>query len=133
MISLVSEKYGSKILGEKDIESILQQLDRVTLDGSTMTVAQTLSAVHGLVNNLRVVMEGACQLLTNICILLNANSVDEKASTEAIRQTLGESVRCTPTRIILMSASPFTSISNESEQDRTFVPLRDNCFFSYIN
>lgn len=135
MVSLVVEIYARKRLGEKDIESILQRFDRLTLDGSTMTVAQTLGAVYALVNDMRVVMEGAYQFLTNIYTLLNANSVDEKASTDVIRQTLGEFVRCTPARIILTSASPFASISNESEQDRTFVPLRprDGHFSSYIN
>ena len=122
MVSLAAEKYARKILGEKDIESILQRLDRLILDGSMMTVAQTFSAVYGLVNNMRVVMEGAYQLLTNICILLNANSVDEKASTDVIQQTLGGSVGRTPTRIILTSVGPFASISNESEQDRTCAP-----------
>ena len=47
-----------KLLGEKDIESVLQRLDRLTLEESKTTVAQTLDVVYGLVNNMRVVMEG---------------------------------------------------------------------------
>jgi hypothetical protein len=46
-------------LGEKDIESILQRLDRLTLEEFRMTATQTLNVVCGLVNNMQVVMEGA--------------------------------------------------------------------------
>ena len=55
----VPEKYAKKLLGEKDIESVLQRLDRLTLEESRTTVAQTLDVVYGLVNNMQVVMEGA--------------------------------------------------------------------------
>jgi hypothetical protein len=64
------KKYAKKFLGEKDIESVLLRLDRLTLEESKITVAQTLDVVCGLVNNMQVVME------------------DGKASTDDIRQTL---------------------------------------------
>ena len=67
MGSLAAEKYARKVLGEKDIESILQRLDRLTLEESKMTVAQTLGVVYGLVNNMQAVMEGAYHLLIWIC------------------------------------------------------------------
>ena len=67
MDSLAAEKYARRILGEKDIESVLQRLDRLTLEESKITVAQTLGVVHGLVNNMQVVMEGAYHLLVLIC------------------------------------------------------------------
>jgi hypothetical protein len=54
----VAEKYAKKLLGEKDIESVLLRLDRLTLEESKTTVAQTLDVVYSLVNNMRVVMEG---------------------------------------------------------------------------
>jgi hypothetical protein len=54
----VAEKYAKKLLGEKDIESVLQRLDRLTLEESKTTVAQTLDVVYGLVNNIQVVMKG---------------------------------------------------------------------------
>jgi hypothetical protein len=38
---------------------VLQRLDRLTLEESKTTVAQTLDVVYGLVNNMQVVMEGA--------------------------------------------------------------------------
>jgi hypothetical protein len=43
---------------EKNVEAVLQRLDRLTLDEARITTAQTLEIVHGLVRNMRVVMEG---------------------------------------------------------------------------
>jgi hypothetical protein len=54
-----SEKFTKKLLGESEIEPVLQRLDRLTQNEARMTVAQTLGVVHGLVGNIRVVMEGA--------------------------------------------------------------------------
>ncbi|KAN0111248.1 hypothetical protein V8E52_008728 [Russula decolorans] len=67
------KKYAKKCLGEKDIESVLDRLDRLTLEESKITAAETLDVVYSLVNKMQVVME------------------DGKASTDDIRQTLGES------------------------------------------
>jgi hypothetical protein len=52
------EKFAKKFLGERDIEAVLQRLDRLTQDEAKITVAQTLGVVYGLVGNVRVVMEG---------------------------------------------------------------------------
>jgi hypothetical protein len=52
------EKFAKKLLGEGDVEAVLQRLDRLTQDEARMTVAQTLGVVYGLVGNMRVVMEG---------------------------------------------------------------------------
>jgi hypothetical protein len=54
----VAEKYAKKLLGEKDIESVLLRLDRLTFEESKTTAAQTLDVVYSLVNNMQVVMEG---------------------------------------------------------------------------
>ena len=54
-----SEKFAKKLLGDNEIEAVLQKLDRLTQDEARMTVAQTLGVVHGLVGNMKVVMEGA--------------------------------------------------------------------------
>ncbi|KAH9958651.1 hypothetical protein BJV74DRAFT_800005 [Russula compacta] len=70
-------KYAKKLLGERHIELVLQRLDRLNLEESLTTVAQTLDIVYGLVNNMQVVME-----------VRNTNLVDGKASTDAIQQTL---------------------------------------------
>ena len=52
-------KFARKLLGNGEIEAVLGRLDRMTLDEARMTVAQTFGVVHGLVGNLKVVMEGA--------------------------------------------------------------------------
>jgi hypothetical protein len=57
-----AEKFAKKLLGESEIETVLERLDRLTQDEARMTVAQTLGVVHGLMGNMKVVMEGA-QLL----------------------------------------------------------------------
>jgi hypothetical protein len=59
----LAEKYAKKLLGENEIESVLQRLDRLTGEESKMVVVQTLDVVYGLVNNMEVVMEGARQML----------------------------------------------------------------------
>ena len=53
-----AEKLVKKFFGEKDIEPVLQRLERLTQDEARMTAAQTLEVVHGLVQNMRVVMDG---------------------------------------------------------------------------
>ena len=58
-----------KLFGDNDIQAVLQRLDRLTQDEARTTAAQTLEVVYGLVQNMRVVMDGkrihlACQLLT---------------------------------------------------------------------
>jgi hypothetical protein len=52
------EKFAKKLLGESEIEAVLQRLDRLTQEEGRMTVAQTLEVVHGLVNNVKIVMNG---------------------------------------------------------------------------
>jgi hypothetical protein len=54
----VSEKFAKKLLGESEIEDILQRLDRLTVDEARMTGTQTLQVVHGLVSNMKLVMDG---------------------------------------------------------------------------
>jgi dissimilatory sulfite reductase (desulfoviridin) alpha/beta subunit len=76
IISLIAklgaEKFAKKLLGESEIEAVIKRLDRLTDEEARMTVAQTLQVVHGLVNNVKVVMDGMqvlsvrCQLLTRI-------------------------------------------------------------------
>jgi hypothetical protein len=44
--------------GEKDVEAVLQRLDRLTQDEARTTTAETLEVVHSLVQSMRVVMDG---------------------------------------------------------------------------
>ena len=55
-----TEKFAKRLLGESEIEAVLQKLDRLTLEEARMMAAQTLEVVHCLVNNVKVVMNGAC-------------------------------------------------------------------------
>jgi hypothetical protein len=54
-----TEKFAKKLLGETEIETVLQRLDRLTQEEARITVAQTLGVVHGLVGNVKTIMEGA--------------------------------------------------------------------------
>jgi hypothetical protein len=47
------------LLGENEIETTLQRLDRLTQDEARITVAQTLGVVHGLMETVKAVMGGA--------------------------------------------------------------------------
>jgi len=51
-------KFVKKLLGEKDVEAVLQRLDRLTQDEARTTAAQTLEVVYGLVQNMSIVMDG---------------------------------------------------------------------------
>jgi hypothetical protein len=63
-VQYVIEKFAKKLLGESEVEAVLQRLDRLTQDEARMTVAQTLGVVHGLMSNMKVVMDGP-QLFLN--------------------------------------------------------------------
>ena len=61
-----AEKFAKKLLGEHEIEAVLHRLDRLTQDEARVTVTQTLEVVSGLVNNVRVVMDGAQTLIGSL-------------------------------------------------------------------
>jgi len=61
-LNCATEKFTKKLLGESEIEAVLQRLDRLTQDEARITVAQTLGVVHGLVGNVKLIMEGARHL-----------------------------------------------------------------------
>ena len=84
------EKFAKKLLGESEIEAVLQRLDRLTHEEGRMTVAQTLEVVHGLVNNVKVVMNGM-QLILYWLMSCDLGTVfaDGKASMDGIRKALG--------------------------------------------
>ncbi len=58
-----TEKFAKKLLGESEIEAILQKLDRLTQEEARMMAAHTLEVVHRLVNNVNVVMNGTWLML----------------------------------------------------------------------
>jgi len=59
-----TEKFAKKLLGENDIEAVLQRLDRLTIEESRMTAAQTMQVVLGLFNNMKTIIDGM-QFLSN--------------------------------------------------------------------
>ena len=59
-------KFVKKLLGENEVEAVLQRLDRLSQEETRMTGAQTLEVVYGLVNNMKVVMNGMQQLLAGL-------------------------------------------------------------------
>ena len=60
-----AEKFGKKLLGENNVEAVLQRLDRLTQEEARTTAAQTLEVVYGLMKNMKVVMDGTNDLLIN--------------------------------------------------------------------
>ncbi|KAF8267061.1 hypothetical protein EI94DRAFT_1701289 [Lactarius quietus] len=58
------EKFAEKLLGESEIEAVLQRLDRLTQEEGRMSVAETFEVVHGLMNNVKVVMNGSGYAIT---------------------------------------------------------------------
>ena len=68
VIECAIEKFTKKLLGESEVEAVLMRLDRLTQEEARITVAQTLGVVHGLVRNVRIIMEGA-QCLNDFHIL----------------------------------------------------------------
>jgi hypothetical protein len=51
-------KSVKKLLGEKDVEAVLQRLDRLTLDEARTTALQSFEVIYGLVQNMTAVMGG---------------------------------------------------------------------------
>ena len=56
---LVKRLFG----GAMDVEAVLQRLDRLTQEEARITAAQTLEVVHGLMQNMRVVLDGEQNIL----------------------------------------------------------------------
>jgi hypothetical protein len=52
------KQFAKKLLGDAEIESILRRLDRLTQEEARMMDAQILEVVYGLMNNMKVVMNG---------------------------------------------------------------------------
>ena len=86
----ITEKFAKKLLGETEIEAVLQRLDRLTQEEARITVAQTLGVVHGLVGNVKMIMEGAqCLKGCSHILFLRLLPSDREAAMDDIRQDLG--------------------------------------------
>ena len=85
-----AEKLVKKLLGEKDIEAVLYRLDRLTQEEARITAAQTFTVVHGLIQNMRVVMDSTQNtpsLSSARC--LGSFPLDGKASADHVIESLG--------------------------------------------
>jgi hypothetical protein len=51
-------KLVKKLLGDNEVEAVLQRLDRLTQEEARTTATQTLEVVYGLVQNMKVFMDG---------------------------------------------------------------------------
>ncbi|KAF8486772.1 hypothetical protein DFH94DRAFT_166 [Russula ochroleuca] len=60
------KKLGKKLLGENDVEAVLERLDRLTREEAQTTAIQTLELVYGLVKNIKVVMDGGSVLMDDV-------------------------------------------------------------------
>ena len=80
-----------KLLGENEVEAVLQRLDRLTDNEARTTAAQTLEVVYGLVQNIRVVMDGEQMHYAWSQLTLNVFPSDGKASIDCVRDILGTS------------------------------------------
>ena len=78
------------LLGESEIEAVLQRLDRLTQEEGWMIVAQTLEVVHKLMNNVKVVMNGMLPWpVTDAQLKCYCLVTDGKASANGIWNALG--------------------------------------------
>ena len=55
----VTEKFMKMLWGKDKIQAALERLDRLTKDEGLSVAAQTLGVIHGLAENMKVVMGGA--------------------------------------------------------------------------
>ena len=55
----VTVKFMKVLLGKDKVQAALERLDRLTKDEGLSVAAQTLGVVHGLAENMKVVMGGA--------------------------------------------------------------------------
>ena len=84
-----TEKFGKKLLGGSEIEDVLQKLNQLTEEEARIAVAETLGLVHGLVGNVKLIMEGErcvhCSQLIFRCLLPS----DRETSMDSIRRDSG--------------------------------------------
>ena len=53
-----AETFAKKLLGDSEVEAVVQRLDRLTQEEARMAATQTLGVVHGLEDDMKIVMEG---------------------------------------------------------------------------
>ena len=82
-------KLGKKRLGGKQIEAVLQRLDRLTPDEAGITPGEILKVVYGLVQNMNVVINGKQIRSDSTTICSTSFSLDGNPSVDSVREALG--------------------------------------------
>ena len=59
-----------KLWGEKEVEAVLHRLDRLTQDEARTTAAQALEVVYGLVQHMRMIMDGEATLFDSESLII---------------------------------------------------------------
>ncbi|KAI0292489.1 hypothetical protein B0F90DRAFT_1770261 [Multifurca ochricompacta] len=52
-------KLGEKLLGEHEVEAVLQRLSQGGQQGARTAATQTLDIIYGLIQNMKVLIDGA--------------------------------------------------------------------------
>ena len=121
MIDRRTEKFVKKILGENDIEAVLQRLDRLTLDEARATGAQTLEVVYGLVQHRRVVLDGERPVSTIFVAcrrIIMPLDLDDKASVDDIQLALGQFFRRESKRLPDLPVERLHKVSSDLNKSR---------------
>jgi uncharacterized protein YpuA (DUF1002 family) len=71
------------------MEAMVQRLDRLTQDEARQTVAQILKVVHGLVENMKVVMNGEQIQQARRVLGVEDISLDGEVSVDHLKESLG--------------------------------------------
>jgi len=83
-------KLVKKLLGENEIEAVLQRLDRLTLNKAQMAIVQTLEVVYSLIQNMRVVIDSKKTYLACFLPAVELFPLDGKALIDNIQDVLGK-------------------------------------------
>ena len=81
-------KFGKKLLGEMDVEVLLQRLDRLMQEESQTAATLTLEVVHDLAKNLKVVMDCELHSLGFQSYWAEFFCPDERSSADNTRQVI---------------------------------------------
>ena len=89
-----TEKFAMKLLGECEVEAILQRLDRLTQEEARVAAAHSLEVIHELFDNLKVAMDSAYEIFFLGWLSGDSFAIvwaDGKTSSDGIRRALGMS------------------------------------------
>src|SRR5712671_174140 len=116
------EKLGKQLLGEnnREVEAILQRLDRLTLEEAQMTGTTTLEVVYDLLKNTKMVLHGARDLLTDSLrnTKYSHSYLDRSVLMDDIRRTLGMFVALSTLSLLTVVAVDMQQVASEMYKSR---------------